>query len=130
LKGFKKKKKTILTMVGKGLNTNTYQLICGGFMAKQLQIFKNSVERFPRLDTVLMVEKAILEAKDYPSKTQLLKSLPKKIMWPTLNAILDYLEYSGKIIIDKRDNHIVWVWAPKLVEKYMKKPELSWRQEK
>lgn len=91
-------------------------------MAKQVQIFKNRVERFPRLDTVIMVEKAIQGAKDYPSKTKLWKSLPKKIMWSTLNSILDYLEYSGKIVINKGE--IVWIWDPEGVRKLLKNKDL------
>ena len=52
----------------------------------------------PRLDTILMVEKAILESEDYPKKTQLWKSLPKKMQYQTFKRVLDYLEASGKIM--------------------------------
>lgn len=71
---------------------------------------------FPRLDTVLMVEDAIRDANDYPSKRQLWLSLKKKIMYQTLNLILDYLEESGKIMITK-NKRIIWIWNPKLIEK-------------
>jgi len=33
----------------------------------------------PRLDTILMVEKAIIDSDDYQTKTQLWKSLSKKM---------------------------------------------------
>lgn len=52
----------------------------------------------PRLDTILMVEKAILDAEDEYTKTQLWKSLPKKMQYRTFKRVLDYLEASGKII--------------------------------
>lgn len=71
---------------------------------------------YPRLDTVLMVEDAIRNAKEYPSKRQLWLSLHKKMMYQTLNVILDYLEQSGKILYDGKS--IIWIWNPKLVAKY------------
>lgn len=88
-----------------------------------------NILRYPRLDTVLMVENAIRKAKDYPTKAQLYRSLPKKTMYQTFNLILDYLEYSGKIIIDK-DGAIIWVWNPDGVAHYMKHPELHWKRRK
>ncbi len=63
----------------------------------------------PRLDTIMMVEKAVLDAKDYPSRTKLWRSLPKKIQYQTFTRILDYLEASGKITYN--DNTIVYVGA-------------------
>jgi hypothetical protein len=79
---------------------------------------KQQLLHYPRLDTVLMIEEAIKKAKEYPSKRQLWLSLPKKIMYQTFNLILEYLEESGKIVI--KDGKIIWVWNPKLVEKYLK----------
>ncbi len=99
-------------------------------MSKSISIFKqDNILRYPRLDTVLMVEEAIQKCEDYPTKTQLWKSLPKKMMYQTFNTIIDYLEYSHKIIIAK-DGVIVWIWNPKLVKKYANRPDLSWRREK
>ena len=68
----------------------------------------------PQLDTILMVENAIREAKTYPTKRELLKSLPRQIQYQTFNRILEYLESSNKIVFDGR--RIVWVFAdnPKL----------------
>ena len=51
----------------------------------------------PQLDTILMVEKAIIDADDYLGKTALWKSLPRKVQYQTFKRILDYLEASGKI---------------------------------
>jgi len=84
------------------------------------------VLHYPRLDTVLMVEEAIKNAEDYPTKAELRRILPKKVMYQTLLLILDYLEKSNKIIIDKRDGKIIWVWNPELVKKYLKE-DLLWR---
>jgi hypothetical protein len=52
----------------------------------------------PRLDTILMIEKAIIDAEDYPTKTQLWRSLPRKVQYQTFKRALDYLEASGKIV--------------------------------
>ena len=52
----------------------------------------------PQLDTILMVEKAIIEAEEYPTRTALWRSLPRKIQYQTFKRILDYLEASGKIV--------------------------------
>lgn len=66
------------------------------------------VLHYPRLDTVLMVEDAIKNAEEYPSKMQLWKSLPKQVQYQTFQLILEYLEKSNKIIIAK-DKKIVWI---------------------
>lgn len=89
-------------------------------MQKQFQIFKKEVLRFPRLDTVLMIEKVIMDAKGDLTVRQIWKKLPKKVMWQTYLTTLDYLEYSGKIFIEE-DKHIVWVWAPREIEQLKKK---------
>ncbi|GAI29887.1 unnamed protein product [marine sediment metagenome] len=72
--------------------------------------------RYPHLDTVLMVEDTIKNM-DYPRKTELWKALPKKVMYQTFNFIIDYLEESGKILIN--DGRIVWIWNPELMKKIM-----------
>lgn len=53
-------------------------------------------------NTILMVEKAILDAEEYPTKTALWKSLPRKMQYQTFKRIMDYLEASGKIIYNSR----------------------------
>lgn len=73
------------------------------------------VLHYPRLDTVLMVEKAIRESEDYPTKFQLSRILPKSVMYQTLGVILDYLEESGKIII--KNERIIWIWDPEGMKK-------------
>ena len=85
------------------------------------QIFKHTIDRYPRLDTVLMVEEAIRNAGGDYSVRQLWLNLPKKVMWQTYLTVIDYLEYSGKILIDTRDNRPVWIWDPKGVEEIKKR---------
>jgi hypothetical protein len=79
---------------------------------------KQQLLHYPRLDTVLMVEETIKRSGEYPSKRSLWLSLRKKVMYQTFNLILKYLEESGKIVI--KDGKIIWIWNPKLVEKYLK----------
>ncbi|MGV8085150.1 MAG: hypothetical protein ACP5N9_02750 [Candidatus Bilamarchaeum sp.] len=74
------------------------------------------VLHYPRLDTVIMVEESIKKAKEYPTKAELLRKLPKKVMYQTLLLILDYLQKSNKIHIDKTDGKILWIWNPKAIE--------------
>ena len=69
-----------------------------------------TILHYPRLDTVLMVEDAIKNAKNYPSRMQLWKSLPKQTQYQTFQTILEYLEKSNKIIYTK-DNKIMWIFA-------------------
>jgi S-adenosylmethionine:tRNA-ribosyltransferase-isomerase (queuine synthetase) len=68
----------------------------------------------PRLDTVLMVEKAILESKEYPTRTELWKSLPTKVQYQTFRHILDYLEASGRIVFNDKRILYTGVNNPKL----------------
>ncbi len=77
---------------------------------------KQQMIHYPRLDTVLMVEDAIRDAKEYPSKRQLWLSLKRKVMYQTFNVIISYLEDSGKIL--QKNGKIIWIWNPELVKKY------------
>jgi len=68
----------------------------------------------PQLDTVLMVEKAILDADDYPTRMELWKNLPRKVQYQTFKRILDYLEASGKITFNGKKIIYTGVNNPKL----------------
>ena len=68
----------------------------------------------PQLDTILMVENAILSADDYYTRTQLWKRLPRKIQYQTYKRILDYLEASGKIAFNTTKIIYTGVNNPKL----------------
>lgn len=80
--------------------------------------------RSPTLDTVLMVENTINEFSGEYNRTKLWKSLPKKVMWQTYLVILDYLENINKIAFD-RDDHIAYIWNPKLAKKLRKRKEIK-----
>ncbi|MAH03804.1 hypothetical protein CMI39_03395 [Candidatus Pacearchaeota archaeon] len=80
---------------------------------------KQKILHSPTLESVLMVEKTIVKYSQQCGKYQLWKKLPKKMMYQTFQVILDYLEKSGKIIIDK-DGCIIWIWDPKAIRKLEK----------
>ncbi len=54
----------------------------------------------PRILTVMMIEKAILDHEDYPTRTELWKSLPKGVQYQTFQRALQYLESHGIIAIN------------------------------
>ncbi len=73
----------------------------------------------PTLESIIMVEKTIQKYNQEYGKYQLWKKLPKKMMYQTFQIILDYLEKSGKIIIDK-DGCIIWTYNPERIKKLIK----------
>lgn len=85
----------------------------------------NNVARSPTLQTVLMVEKFIEENSGEYKKTELFNNLPKKVMWQTFQVIMEYLESINKIVSDK-EGFIVYIWNPKLTEKYSNRKDLEW----
>ena len=88
-------------------------------------IRRKSAARYPRLDTVLMVEEFIKEHDGEFRKKQLWEALPKKMMYQTFSLIIDYLLVSGKISVDA-EGKIGWIFYPKDVEKRLKKAHLFW----
>ena len=70
----------------------------------------------PTLESVIMVEKTIQKHSQECGKYQLWKKLPKKMMYQTFQTILDYLENSGKILIDK-DGCVIWTYNPEMIRK-------------
>lgn len=83
-----------------------------------LEFKPRNLDRFPRLDTVLMVEQELFTNSE-KTITEIWRALPKKVMWTTFVTILDYLEYSGKIHVEK-DKTVTWLWNPKLREKVLR----------
>ena len=77
---------------------------------------ETSVLHSPTLESVIMVEKTIQKYSQECGKYQLWKRLPKKMMYQTFQTILDYLENSGKIIIDK-DGCVIWTYNPEMIRK-------------
>ena len=74
----------------------------------------------PTLESVIMVEKAVQKHSQECGKYQLWKKLPKKMMYQTFQLILDYLQNSGKIIIDE-DGTVIWTWDPEGIKKIIRK---------
>ena len=87
---------------------------------------KTSALRFPRLDTVLMVEEAIKKYDGEFKKKKLWQKLPKQSMYQTFCVILDYLLYSRKISIDS-EGKIGWIYYPESARKYYKMTHLRRR---
>jgi len=67
-----------------------------------------------------MIEKFIKDNSGTYKKTELLNSLPKKMMWGTFNVVLEYLYENNKIGMDK-DGFIIYIWNPELIKKLMNK---------
>lgn len=86
---------------------------------------EEEVLRYPRLDTVLMVEKAIREHDGEYKKKRLWENLPKKMMYQTFCVIIDYLLYSRKISIDS-EGKIGWIYYPESVDERIKNKHLFW----
>ena len=76
-------------------------------MAKNKQKLK--ILHYPRLDSILMVEKTILDSEDYPTRMQLWENLPKQMQYQTFKLILEYLEKSNKIMFE--NGKIIWIFA-------------------
>lgn len=87
-----------------------------GDCVRQAMVFKTDVLRYPRLDTVLMIEDAVRVSKGDKTTTEIWRALPKKVMWQTFVTTLEYLAYSGKIMIDS-DKTVAWIWNPRLLER-------------
>ena len=96
-------------------------------MELELQHHKSEpkILRFPRLDTVLMVEKAVQEYDGEFRKKDLWEHLPKKMMYQTYCVIIDYLLYSRKISIDS-EGKIGWIYYPSKVDERIKNKHLFW----
>lgn len=73
-------------------------------MTQGIQILKHA----PTLNTVIMVEKALQNAKDSViTVAELKRQLPKKVNHTTLMTILSYLEESNKIAVSIKG--ITWI---------------------
>ncbi len=86
-----------------------------------------NILHYPRLDSVLMVEKLIFDTSGEFTKKQIWDRLPKKMMYQTFSVIIDYLIYSGKIAVDNKGK-IAWIYDPKGVAKYLKRKDLFWKK--
>lgn len=89
----------------------------------QIKSQANPFVRSPTLDTVLMVEEEIEDKSGEYNRTELWKSLPRKVMWQTFLVILDYLENINKIAIDK-EGKIAYIWNPVLAKRIRNRKEI------
>ncbi len=80
-----------------------------------------NILRYPRLDTVIMVEKFIEDYSGEFKVYQLWKNLPKKVMYQTYKIILAYLLDINKIAIDS-EGKIGYIWSPD----YKRNERLKW----
>jgi hypothetical protein len=94
-------------------------------MIEGMEIINNG--RYPRLDTVLMVEEFIKECDGEFRKKQLWEALPKKMMYQTFSVIIDYLIVSRKISVDA-EGKIGWIYYPDDVKRRLKEIHLFWRK--
>lgn len=78
----------------------------------------SKILHYPRLDTVLMVEKFIKDHSGEYKKRMLWEHLPKKMMYSTFQTVFNYLLESNKIARDS-EGKICWIWNPELVKKYL-----------
>ena len=76
-----------------------------------------AVQRSPTLNTVIMVEETLRKSREVMTIGKLKRILPKQVMHQTLMGIIDYLEYSGKIIVDQ--DKVLWAFKPKSKLKQM-----------
>jgi len=89
----------------------------------QTQALENPFVRSPTLDTVMMVERTIEEKSGEYNRTELWKTLPRKVMWQTFLVILEYLESINKIAFD-REGKIAYIWNPKLAQRLSRRKEV------
>ena len=67
-----------------------------------------NILHYPRLDSILIVERAVQNFKDYPTRMELWRSLPKQMQYQTFKLILNYLEKSNKIMFE--GDKIIWIF--------------------
>ena len=85
------------------------------------QILKSA--RYPNLQTVLMVDKFIKDNSMFYTKREIFDHLPKKMLWGTFKIIMDYLEETLRIMVEK-DETVSYIWNPELLERIKDMPEI------
>ena len=71
-----------------------------------------------------MVEKFIENNSGEYKKTELWKSLPRKVMWQTFLVVIDYLQSINKIAIDS-EGKIGYIWSPEIAKKFSKRKRIK-----
>lgn len=93
-------------------------------MPELVEMPTHNILRYPRLDTVLMVEEHIKKHDGEYTKRPLWESLPKKMMYQTFCVVMNYLLYSRKISIDSVGK-IGWIYYPEQARKYHARKDLG-----
>jgi len=70
---------------------------------------KNS-NHAPTLNTIQMIEGVLDDKKEFSSRNKLSRALPKQVQSQTIEAVLQYLEKSNKVMRDKT-GAILWIFA-------------------
>ena len=70
---------------------------------------RENIAHSPTLNTIFMVEKTLKDDGELLTLAELKRKLPRKVMHGTLLQILDYLQFSGKIIIGTKG--ILWIFT-------------------
>jgi hypothetical protein len=96
-------------------------------VSETILVGRENILRYPRLDTVLMVEEFIKKHDGELRKRKLWESLPKKMMYQTFCVIVDYLIYSRKISIDA-EGKLGWIYYPEEARKYYARTDLGRRK--
>ncbi|MCH8823257.1 MAG: hypothetical protein IH984_07075 [Planctomycetes bacterium] len=91
---------------------------------KTSQSSLHEILRYPRLDTVLMVENFIRKHDGEFKKRSLWEHLPKKMMYQTYCVIVDYLLHSRKISVDS-EGKVGWIYYPDSAEYFHKRKKLG-----
>ena len=65
-----------------------------------------------------MVEDTLKKSEEVMSIGKLKRKLPKQVMHQTLMAVIDYLEYSEKIVV--HEDKVLWTFKPQSKLKKMK----------
>ena len=96
-------------------------------MSSNAIFMEGDILRYPRLDTVLMVEEFIKDSDGEFKKRKLWESLPKKMMYQTFQVIINYLLYSRKISVDS-EGKIGWIYYPETARKFHSQIKLGRRK--
>lgn len=82
------------------------------FRKKDKHIDKNVTTKTHALTlkTIQMVEDVLMQEKEFSSRNKLSRALPKQVQPKTIDAILEYLERSNKVMRTK-DGAILWIFA-------------------
>ena len=91
---------------------------------ESILMHKENILRYPRLDTLLMVEDFIRLHDGEFKKRKLWESLPKGMMYQTFCVVIEYLLYSRKISIDA-EGKIGWIYYPETARKYHARADLA-----